>query len=70
MPVSDGFRDFVLEQLERQVPQLRFKRMFGGGGLYAGDRIFAVLDDDQLYLEADDVTRAPQRLSKTKPSSC
>ena len=37
MPVSDGFRDFVLEQLERQVPQLRFKRMFGGGGLYAGE---------------------------------
>ena len=53
MPVSDGFRDFALEQLGRCVPAVRFKRMFGGGGLYSGDRIFGLLDDDQLYLKGD-----------------
>lgn len=58
MSVSDQFRDYALEQLGRHAPALRFKRMFGGGGLYSADRIFAVIDDDQVYLKADDQTRS------------
>jgi DNA transformation protein len=53
MPVSDSFRDFVVEQLGRVVPPVRARRMFGGVGLYSGDRFFALLDDDALYLKAD-----------------
>lgn len=32
--------------------------MFGGVGLYAGELFFALIDDDILYLKADDTTRA------------
>lgn len=31
--------------------------MFGGVGLYADELIFALIDDDVLYLKVDDATR-------------
>ena len=57
MPVSDGFRNFALEQIARVTPDLRSKRMFGGVGLYGGELFFALIDDDTLYLKVDDTTR-------------
>jgi DNA transformation protein len=57
MPVSDGFRDFVIEQLEQCARDIRGKRMFGAVGIYAGDSFFAVIDNDRLYLKVDDQTR-------------
>ena len=53
MPVTDGFRDFALEQLARVAPAIRSRRMFGGVGVYSADRFFALMDDDALYLKAD-----------------
>ena len=35
---------------------IRVKRMFGGHGVYADDVIFAIVDDDVLYLKADEIT--------------
>lgn len=55
--VTDGFREFTLEQLGRVAPAVRARRMFGGVGVYSSDRFFALLDDDVLYLKADAVTR-------------
>lgn len=57
MSVSESFRDFVLEQLESTRRDIRPKRMFGGVGLYAGERFFALIDDDILYFKVDDATR-------------
>lgn len=34
------------------------RRMFGGHGLYADGRFFALIDDDTLYLKCDEATRA------------
>ncbi|MBI3401141.1 MAG: TfoX/Sxy family protein [Acidobacteria bacterium] len=31
--------------------------MFGGVGLYAGNRFFAIMMDDTIYLKVDDATR-------------
>jgi DNA transformation protein len=56
MAVSHGFLDFVVEQLDGCGP-LVTKRMFGGVGVYAGDVFFAIIDNDVLYLKADDETR-------------
>lgn len=56
MAVSDSFRTYVLEQLER-LGRVRSKRMFGGVGLYCDDLFFALIDDDTLYLKVDDSTR-------------
>ncbi|HET9274954.1 MAG TPA: TfoX/Sxy family protein [Gemmatimonadales bacterium] len=57
MPVSDSYREFVLDQLGRALPVVRARRMFGGVGVYAGDRFFALIDDDVLYFKVDDGNR-------------
>jgi DNA transformation protein len=56
VPVTPGFTDFVVEQLDGCGP-MTTKRMFGGVGLYSGDTFFAIIDNDVLYLKVDDSTR-------------
>src|SRR5690242_6172658 len=56
LAVSDGFRDFVLEQL-RGLRGVTVRRMFGGAGLYKDGLIFAILDDDQVFFKVDDESR-------------
>jgi DNA transformation protein len=58
MPVTNSYRTFVLEQLNRAIPPVRARAMFGGVGLYAGDVFFALIADDMLYVRTDDTTRA------------
>jgi DNA transformation protein and related proteins len=57
MAVSDGDLAFVLDQLA-DIGEVRAKRMFGGIGLYAGERFFGLMDDGVLYFKTDDATRA------------
>jgi DNA transformation protein len=57
MSVSDSFRTFALEQLQRTVPGIRARSMFGGVGVYAGDLFFALMDHDVLYFKVDDSNR-------------
>ena len=57
MSVSDSFKTYVVEQLGRLRPDIRTRAMFGGVGVYAGERFFALIDDDVLYLKVDDVNR-------------
>jgi len=47
----------VLEQLRRTAADVRARSMFGGVGVYAGERFFALMDDDTLYFKVDDATR-------------
>ena len=47
----------MLEQLRRAAVDVRARSMFGGVGVYAGDRFFALMDDDTLYFKVDDTTR-------------
>jgi len=56
MPVSDDFREYVLEQL-RPVARVTWKKMFGAVGLYADSVFFAIIDDDTLYYKAGDASR-------------
>lgn len=57
MAVSDDYLEFLRDLLD-WVPGLRAKRMFGGIGLYSDSGFFALVDQDSLYLKADDLTRA------------
>jgi DNA transformation protein len=66
VPVSASFLEFVLDQLDACGP-ITAKRMFGGVGLYAGDRFFAVMMDDTIYLKVDDTTRAPYLAAGARP---
>ena len=47
----------MLEQLRRTAADVRARSMFGGVGVYAGERFFALMDDDTLYFKVDDATR-------------
>jgi DNA transformation protein len=68
MPVSDRFRDFIVEQLEQVAPDIRAKRMFGAVGIYSGDDFFAVIDSDRLYFKVDDQTRPRFESEGMKPA--
>lgn len=59
MPQRDftTFQAFALEQLER-AQTTQAKRMFGGVGLYHNGAIFALMDNDALWLKVDDTNRA------------
>jgi DNA transformation protein len=56
VPVSDAFRDYVLEQLA-ELGAVNASRMFGGVGLYCGELFFGVINDNLLYLRVDQATR-------------
>jgi DNA transformation protein len=66
LKVSDGFRDFVLDQLSG-VKDLRAKSMFGGIGLYSGDVFFGIIAADILYFKVGDANRADYTRAKSKP---
>ena len=50
------FVSHLVEQLEPLGP-VSAKRMFGGHGIYVGELMIAIVDDDTLYLKADDENR-------------
>ena len=52
----DAFRDFVLDQM-RDIGSLECRAMFGGYGLYAGEKFFGLIWQQQFYLKTDDTTR-------------
>jgi DNA transformation protein and related proteins len=64
--VSDGFAEHVRELLAPIGP-VRIKRMFGGAGVYLDDAMFALLDDDELYIKADATTRAAFEAAGASP---
>ena len=51
--------DFVTHALEllAGVGPVQARRMFGGHGLYARGVMFGLLDDDELFLKTDEVSR-------------
>ena len=57
MAVTDSYRIFVLEQLNRAAPPVRARAMFGGVGLYAGEVFFALIANDVVYFSTDDASR-------------
>ncbi|MDP8916004.1 MAG: TfoX/Sxy family protein [Pseudomonadota bacterium] len=52
----DAYVEHVRELLDG-VSELRFRKMFGGVGVYSGAQMFALVIDEQLYLKADDPSR-------------
>jgi len=52
----DAFTELCVEMLSQLGP-VRVRRMFGGQGLYVDDLFMAIIDDGQLFLKSDEVTR-------------
>lgn len=56
MAVSEEFLQYVCDQLH-EVGEITTRRMFGGAGIYHGDKFFALVDNDELYFKVDSATR-------------
>ena len=54
---DNSFKDFVLDQLAA-LPGLRARTMFGGHGLYQGERFFGILMAGRIYFKTNDQTRS------------
>jgi len=53
LKVSDGFKSYVLDQLD-ELGDVTPKSMFGGVGLYRRGVFFGILARDTLYFKVDD----------------
>ena len=54
---TDSVKDFLLDQL-RELHGLECRAMFGGFGIYAGEKIFGIIFKGRLYFKTNDRTRA------------
>ncbi len=66
MTVSRDFVDHVLDLLSAWGG-VSPRRMFGGYGLFHGDRMFGLIPDDRLYLKVDDHSRRDFESAGTQP---
>jgi DNA transformation protein len=57
MSVDEGLIAWVQEALE-PIGTVTFRKMMGGATLYLDGTIFAIADDGELWLKADDETNA------------
>jgi DNA transformation protein len=56
VPEPPAFVAFAVDLLGSLGP-VRARSMFGGHGLYCGDLMFGLVDDDEIFLKTDDETR-------------
>jgi DNA transformation protein len=56
LSVSASFKEFLIEQMAGFGP-VTIRAMFGGAGVYRDGLMFALIDDEVLYLKADDSTK-------------
>ena len=63
---ADSLKDFVLDQL-KGLGGLECRAMFGGFGLYAGGKFFAIRFQGRLYFRTDATTRPSYVERRMKP---
>ncbi|GHD61920.1 TfoX/Sxy family protein [Jeongeupia chitinilytica] len=68
MRARSEYLDWLIDELAPLGP-IRAKSMFGGWGLYCDEAFFAIVDDDVLYLKADDTSRAAFVAAGSRPFS-
>lgn len=56
----DSLKDFVLDQL-RELRGLACHGMFGGFGLYAGEKFFGIIFQGRLFFKTSEATREAYR---------
>ena len=50
------FKDLIEEQLA-SIPDITFRRLFSGFGIYSGEAIFGLIHGDKLYFHTEDESR-------------
>ena len=66
LKVSDGFKSFVLDQLE-ELGDVTPRSMFGGVGLYHRGVFFGIIARDTLYLKVGSSNLADYERAAMKP---
>lgn len=66
MTIRHNFLDHVLDLLSAWGGVIP-RRMFGGYGLFRGDRMFGLIADDRLYLKVDETSRHDFEAAGTQP---
>ncbi|MEW5924012.1 MAG: TfoX/Sxy family protein [Candidatus Zixiibacteriota bacterium] len=56
MPVSEEFREYIIERLQTVVP-VHWRAMFGGLGIYSNQVHFAIASDNTLYFKVNGENR-------------
>ena len=56
-----------IQDLFQELGPVRTRKMFGGLGVYAGDRMFALVASGDLYLKVDDGTRPAFEAAGSRP---
>lgn len=54
MPARSEFVEYLVEQLQ-PLGEVTARPMFGGWGVYADGRMFALVADDAFYIKVDDI---------------
>ena len=66
MAVSDGFLEYVLDQLARWGG-VSARKMFGCAGLYRDGMMFGVISNDVVYFKVDDTNREKYEAEECLP---
>lgn len=61
----DSLKDFVLDQL-RERRGLECRGIFGGFGLYAGEKFFGIIFQGRLFFKTTEATRESYRTRSMK----
>jgi DNA transformation protein len=56
MPIRPEYRAFVIELFEEFGP-VSVRPMFGAAGIFAGDVMFGIVEDERIYLKTGEDTR-------------
>jgi DNA transformation protein len=66
MPVSEGYKEYVMGRLER-VGQVTARNMFGGVGIYFEGLFCALIAENVLYFKVDDANRLDYEAAGMRP---
>ncbi len=66
MARSGEFRDLIVERLAR-LGAVAIRPMFGGAGVFCGDIMFGLVDNDVLYFRVDDGNRGEFLAAGSEP---
>jgi DNA transformation protein len=67
MKTDDTFREYVINDVLTDIPNITSKAMFGGFGLYQDGVIFSILADSRIFFRVDDNTRAEFEKRGSRP---
>lgn len=67
MPKDESFKNYVVEELLRNIDGVTARAMFGGYGIYRNGIFFALIADGRLYFKVDETNQSDYEKQGSKP---